>query len=110
MKKINFNKEQVGKIAKKDCEFAFYGVATVLSYVSVKDTLDVVRYSGSVDYSDVIGCIMNSAMYSSDKSKLVGVVPKDRDADFYKAIIKVVQSSMYSSDKVKVITGMCSED
>ena len=106
MAKINLDKEKVWKITKKAGEFAIYGVATVLSYVSVKDTVDVVRYSGNVNYSDAIGLIMDSSMYSSDKHKLITLLPKDKDSDFYKAIIKVIKSNMYSSDKIKTIETM----
>ena len=107
MKNFNLDKEKIGKFAKKTCEFAIYGVATILSYVSVKDTLDVIRYSGIVDYGDAVHAIMNSDMLSSYKTKAVEILPKDGNSDLYKAIIGVVRSDMLSSNKVKSIENIC---
>jgi hypothetical protein len=66
-------------------------------------------YVGDVKYSDAVGAIMNSRMFSSDKPKVIEVLKKDGNTDYYKAIIQVVNSNMFSSDKLKTIIDMCKE-
>lgn len=107
MKKFNLNMKTVGNFAKKSGKVALYGLATVMSYVSMKDVTEMVRYSGNVKYSDAINAIMESSMFGSDKNKIVAMLKKDGDADYYKAIIKVVKSNMFGSDKVKAIEYIC---
>lgn len=107
MKKLNVSKETVGKFAKNGCRIVLYGLATILPYISVKDTVDMVRYSGNVGYSDAVGAIMSSGMWSSDKHTVVSMLKKDGDVEYYRAIIQVVKSSMYSADKVETIRNIC---
>lgn len=107
------NKQQldtVGKYAKKGCKLLAYGLVTVLSYVSVSDLYDMVRYSGDISYSDAVGAIMNSNMYDSSKTKIISVLTKDADSEFYKTIIQVVKSDMYDSSKVSTILNMCEKN
>ena len=66
-------------------------------------------YVGDIKYSDAIGAIMNSRMFSCDKTMAIEVLKKDMDADLYKAVIQVVNSNMFSCDKLKTITDMCKE-
>lgn len=107
MKKFNVNKETVGKIAKKGCAVVLYGIAAVLPYISVKDTINVIRYSGNVGYGDVVDVIMNSDMLSSYRKEAIEVLPKDGDSELYKSIIAVVQSDMMSSYRVETIKNIC---
>lgn len=103
MKKFVVNREAVGQVVKTGCNIAAYALGTLLSCVSVKDVINIARYSGSVKYNTVIGAIMDSSMFPSDKHKAVMLVPKDGDAETYKAIIQVVNSTMFPSDKLKTI-------
>lgn len=109
MRKINVNKETVGKIARNGCRVALYALAVILPHVSVKETVDAIRYSGNVEYSDVISVIMNSSMFSSDKQEMISLMKKDKDAEYYRSIIQVVKSNMYSGDKVKTIKTIAGE-
>lgn len=112
MKKLNLSIDQkkldtIGKVVKKGCEIAGYAVSIALSYVSVRDMLDAVKYSGEVDYGDAVDAIMSSDMLSSYKEKAVTVLKKGEDSQFYKAIIRVAKSDMMSSYKCDTIKKMC---
>lgn len=104
---ISINKDKVMKYAKKGCEIAVYVGGIVLSYVSVRDVVDAVKYSGEVDYGDAVDAIMSSDMMSSYKEQAVTMLKKDADSQFYKAIIRVVKSDMMSSYKCDTIRKMC---
>ena len=110
MKKININVEKVGNVIKTAGGLVLYAAVIMLPYVSTKDVVNKIRYSGNVKYSDAINAILNSGMYSSDKSKLTSMLPKDSDADLYRAVIQVANSDMFSSDKVKMIKDICGEN
>jgi len=110
MKTFNLSKETVGKYAKKGCNVLAFTLATVLPYISAKDVKTVIRYMGKVKYDDVVGAIMDSSMFPSDKFKAVELVPRDCDAETYRAIMQVVDSSMYPSDKVKTIESIINKD
>lgn len=112
MKKLNLSIDKkkldnIGKIAKKSCEIVGYAAGVVLSYVSVRDVLDTIKYSGEVKYSDAVDAIMSSDMLSSYKEKAVVTIPKGEDSQFYKAIIRVAKSDMMSSYKCDTIKKMC---
>lgn len=105
-----FNKktlEVAGKVAKKGCELAAYGLMTMLSCVTVKDVVDAIRYSGDVGYSDAVNAIMNSSMYSHDKTSAVSALIRDDSSETYKAVIQIARSGMYSHEKVKSIQNVC---
>lgn len=105
-----FNKktlEVAGKIAKKGCELAAYGLMTMLSCVTVKDVVEAVRYSGDVGYSDAVNAIMNSSMYSHDKTSAVTALTRNDNSETYKAVIQIARSGMYSHEKVKSIQNIC---
>ena len=102
-----FNKEAVGKIAKNGCRILLYGAAIILPCLSMKDAANMIYYVGDVKYSDAVGVIMNSRMFSSDKTKAIEALKKDGDTEFYKSVIQVVNSNMFSSDKLKTIINMC---
>lgn len=101
------NLEMAGKIAKKGCELAAYGLMTMLSCITVKDVVEAVRYSGDVGYSDAVSAIMNSSMYSHDKTSAVSALLREADSETYKAIIQIARSGMYSHEKVKSIQNIC---
>lgn len=101
------NLETIGKIARTGCEYAARGVILLLSVSSVKDIVDTARYCGKVGYSDAVSAIMSSGMLSSDKNEAVTSLPKNGDAELYRAVIQIVRSGMLSSDKVKTIQNIC---
>lgn len=109
MKNIKINKETVGKFAKNSCKFALCTLAIVLPHLSKKDTIDMIRYSGDVSYSDVVEAIMSSCMWSGDKRAAVELLSKEADMETYKAVIKIARSNLYSGDKVEMIRNICSE-
>lgn len=110
MRKIHITKEAVGRFAKTGCKVVGYGLATVASYVSMKDIADVKNYFGKVNYSDAVRAIMNSSMYSSDKNRMIEVLRRDGNTEYYRTVISVVNSTMFSSDKIKTITTLYGEE
>lgn len=111
MKKLNITKRDVGNAIKNSCGLMVTVAAFVLPNLSmIKEIIEEVRYNGNATYSDVINVVLHSNMYSTDKTKLAAMVPKDKDSEFYKFIIKVVKSNIYSSDKVTVIKSICEKE
>lgn len=110
MKTIKLNKETVGKIAKTGCRFAVCTLAIVLPHLSKRETIDMIRYSGDVNYSDVVEAVMSSSMWSGDKKVIIELLNKEADIETYKAVIKIVKSNLYSGDKVELIKNICSEN
>ena len=106
---INIDKETVGKTIKNVCNWAAITAVVVLPRLgTVKRNIDAVRYQcGNVTYSDAVGEVLNSSMWSTDKTKVTSNLPKDADPELYKSVIQVVRSSMYSGDKVEVIEHIC---
>lgn len=109
MKTIKFNKEKVGRIAKTGCSFVVCTLAMVLPHLSKRETIDMIRYSGDVSYSDVVEAVMSSSMWSGDKRAVVQLLAKDADMETYKAVIKIAKSNLYSGDKVELIKSICCE-
>lgn len=107
MKKLNIDWKAVGKHAKEVCSFVVCSTLVALPYMSANGMLDKIKYRGGVDYSDAVEAIMDSFMYSGDKTKVISALKKDETSEFYRAVIQVVNSSMYSGDKVKGILNMC---
>lgn len=103
---MNINKDELMKCAKKAVEIAVYVGGIALSYVSVRDVIDGIKYSGEVDYGDAVDAIMSSDMMSSYKEQAVTTLKKDESSQFYKAVIRVIKSDMMSSYKVDTIRKM----
>ena len=61
---------------------------------------------GNAQYSDAVRMIMSSDMFSSDKSKVVSMLPQGQDSQFYLAVIEIAKSDMFSSNKVQSISSM----
>lgn len=102
MKKL----ETIRKYARKGCQILMYGLVTSLSYLSVRDILDIAQSSGDVGYGDAVNAIMSSDMWSADKNKAVMVLSKEENSEFYKAVIHIANSDMWSADKVRAIKNM----
>ena len=109
MKSIKINKGTIGKIVKTGCNIAICGLALVLPQLSKKETIDMIRYSGDISYSDVVEAVMSSCMWTGDKKAVVELLSKDADMETYKAVIKIVKSNLYSGDKVELIKNIFSE-
>ena len=106
MKKINVTKEDIGRAIKGVCKVMF--LASLLLPHKIRVTRHVTVYENA-DYSDAVGAIMDSDMFSSHKIEAVSYVPKNADSQVYSAIIQIVRSNMFSSHKVKAISDMCNE-
>lgn len=93
---------------KKFLDFAVPIVGMLLFSNAAANKLETMRYNvGKVGYDDAVRAIMNSGMWSSDKSKAVTLLREDCSSEFYKAVIDIVRSSMWSEDKFKTIQNMC---
>lgn len=94
-------------VTKKGFETAI----PILEVVIVKTLLSdnkttVVRYYGEVKYDDAIKAIMESGMFSSDKTKAIETLKMDGTSELYSGVINIVNSNMFSSDKLKSIKHM----
>ena len=58
-------------------------------------------------YSSVITTIINSDMWSSDKERLIEIIPKDADPQLYGSITAIVLGDMWSADKLRTIEKLC---
>lgn len=95
------------------------GLKTVGSFV--KDVLEVISpvvvtgllmsgkygYKTIVTYNDAVAAVMNSSLWSEDKTKVMTALKPGYSPTIYKAVIEVVKSSMWSGDKVNLILDMC---
>ena len=100
-------RKTIKNFARRSCQTVIPILGTVLASVSVKDVLDMMRYSGDVGYGDAVNAIMSSSMYSHDKTRAVAMLRDGKTSDFYKAVINVAKSSAYSHDKAASIISMC---
>ena len=57
----------------------------------------------NVDYYDVVDCIMESNLYSYEKSDLIETIKINGNSAYYKTIIKVLKSKMYRYEKIEII-------
>ena len=103
MKKLKVTKETVGKIVNTGCKAVLYGLAIVLPYATEKNMTAMKYYIGTANYSDAVGVIMSSSMFSSDKNKVIEILKRDENPEYYKSVIQVVNSTMFSGDKIKAI-------
>lgn len=104
MRKIDW--KSVGDFAGGLCEFVASTLLVAASYKVVDRTFDGFN-SSIAKYDTAIKAIMNSGMYSHDKSKAANMIKRGEDTEYYKAIIHVAQDSrLYSHDKVELIEGL----
>lgn len=109
MKKINITKEKVGGAVKATGRFAIYGLSCLaLILPHVENSIDAVkRCIVKANYSDTIKVIVNSNMLDSYKKEVINMVEKDKDEEYYKAIVEVVNSNMLGSYTVEAIKKIC---
>lgn len=110
MKNFKFTGKTIGNIVKVGGGVILYGLATVASKTSIKDIIDMVRYSGDVDYSDAVNAIMGSDMFGSYKADAVELLKRDMSTTYYKAVITIVRSDMFGSYKVTAIKNLGEEE
>ena len=89
--KIKITKETIGNVVKVGGMVMLYGLAAMASKTSVKDVIDNIRYSGNVSYSDAVSAVMDSDMFDSNKNRVMELLKKDGDAEYYKTIIKIIR-------------------
>lgn len=108
------NKNTLGHVkdfAKSTCQVVGVFVSYVLISKYIPDYIEAQNQSYKrVGYSDAVTAIMESNMWSDDKRKAVSMLKRDKDSDFYKAVIAVANNrSTWSSDKVTIIHDLCKE-
>lgn len=102
MKKINW--KSIGGFAGQVCEIALYGVALIASYKVGDYIINDGLESATASYSDAVGAIMDSGMFSHDKRDAVEALSRYESAEYYEAIVRIAKDSgMFSHDKVKMI-------
>lgn len=103
--------DAIVEVGRKGLNYAIPILGVVLFSGTAVNKLDMMRYNtGTVKYDDAVRAIMNSSMWSEDKSKAVAMLRIDGGSEFYKAIIDIAKSSMWSNDKLKTIQDMCKND
>lgn len=101
MRKINW--KPIGDFVGQVCEVALYGVAIAAS-CKVGKFITTGLDDPIASYSDAVGAIMDSGMFSHDKSEAVEVLSRYESSEYYGAIVRIAKdSSMFSHDKVKMI-------
>lgn len=101
MKKINW--KPIGDFIGQACEVALYGVAIAAS-CKVGKFITTGLDNPIASYSDAVGAIMDSSMFSHDKSDTVEALSRYESSEYYGAIVRIAKdSSMFSHDKVKMI-------
>lgn len=101
MKKINW--KPIGDFVGQACEVALYGVAIAAS-CKVGKFITTGLDNPIANYSDAVGAIMDSSMFSHDKSDAVEALSRYESSEYYGAIVRIAKdSSMFSHDKVKMI-------
>ena len=102
MTKINW--KSVGDFVGQVCEVALYGVAVITAFRAGKYLTAGIDGPIIASYSDAVGAIMDSSMFSHDKSEAIEALKRHENSDYYGAIVRIAKdSSMFSHDKVKMI-------
>ncbi len=93
----------VGSVAK--------GAFEIVSTILVAGLL-VAKASGSkpiVTYNSAVKAVMNSSLWSEDKTKVMDALKPDYNPEVYLAVVEVLDSSLWGEDKVNVILKMCKQ-
>ena len=97
-----FNKKNVNRVVK------FVGTA-ILGYCTVVAKADQTKNNNYVyfsTYSGAMNAIMNSNMYSADKTGITKLLLSNASEDYYSSVISIANSTMFSSDKVYAIKSL----
>lgn len=93
----------IKKVAKEGVKLAAPIASMVLISKASGRITDDLCNNGIVWYDDAVKAILNSNMWSEDKTTAISALKRGKDSAFYSAIIEVAKSSMFSADKLKTI-------
>lgn len=100
MRKINW--KPIGEAIGQAGEIVLYGLAIAASWKASEYIYG--NDSKIASYSDAVGAIMDSGMFSHDKRDAVEALNRYEGSEYYKAVIQVAKDSgMFSHDKVDMI-------
>ena len=102
MKKINWR--SIGETAKDVC--GIVGCALIFGLPRIIEVVHVTEERKDTDkgYSDTVKAILNSNIWSSDKSELISVLKRNLDSDIYSTMIDIAKDNrIWTSDKVELI-------
>ena len=60
-------------------------------------------------YTGVVNTVISSDMWSSDKEKVIAIIPTNADEELYGSIMAVLMGDDWSSDKIKMIKMLCNK-
>lgn len=105
MKKLNLDKEKLLNGLKVGCLVFLSLAGGIASTCLQNETENRIRLKAyeDADYSSAIDAIMNSNMYSCDKSKAISELPADKDNSFYSAIMAIARGKGCSDNKLSSI-------
>ena len=104
--KFDVNKIFNKKNAKHVVKFVgtmFLGYCTVVAKADQTKNNNYIYYS---TYSGAMNAIMNSTMYSYDKTYITKLLLPNASEDYYSSVISIANSAMFSSDKVSAIKSL----
>jgi len=104
MRKVNWEciKNGMGQYGKP----VLYGLAALASYVASEYIKQYCENATPVGYDGAVRTIMNSSMFSSDKTRAIAAMKPNCDAEVYKAVVHIVNGNAYSSDKIAMIANL----
>lgn len=102
--------EAMKKVLGAICDYTKVGIVVASPYVISKASkkigeyvLDKITAYEIKDYDDVVGVILDSNMFGSEKKEALGLLQKGKDKAYYRTVSKVVKSSMFGSTKIDMI-------
>lgn len=102
MKKIDW--KSVGNVIGEVGKIVLSGVGlyTLAMFSGNIDTTSNTK-SAVGTYNSAIEAIMDSDLYSHQKTEAVAILSRDEDTEYYRAIINIVESDIYCHEKMKLI-------
>lgn len=104
--KFDVNKILNKKNANRVVKFVgtmFLGYCAVVAKTDQTKNNNYIYFS---TYSGAMNAIMNSTMYSSDKTNISKLLLSNASEDYYSSVISIANSTMFSSDKVYAIKNL----
>ena len=101
-----FNKENAKHVAKFVGTIFLGYCAVVAKTDQTKNQTKNNNYIYFSTYSGAINAIMNSTMYSFDKTDITKLLLPNASEDYYSSVISIANSTMFSSDKVYAIKSL----
>lgn len=111
MIKIKFDKDKLKDVGKA----AGLAIATVVAAVAKNSLESALQVKANefvykkASYAGVINTVISSDMWSSDKEKVISIIPTDADEELYGSIMAVLMGDDWSSDKIKMIKMLCNK-